>query len=141
MSEKSEAARKKYQAPPFEPGSTRASEAARKGHAKSVESRKKRKLMREDLANILAKKFSMEQEKERLNAMGFNPKTVQEALIMAAIVKDIQSGNSRVLLNYAQLLGEINVQDTGTAKVDAILDEIDRRAEEPPEGETGDGDT
>lgn len=139
MSEKSLEALRKYKAPPFTAGSARTREAARVGQAKGVRTRKEKKLIREDLEKVLAGKFNMEVEKERLKALGFNPKTVQEALIMSAVIKDIQNGNSRVLLHYAQLLGEIDIQTDSMTKVDAILEEIDNRAEEP-QGENDDGD-
>ena len=130
MSEKSEEARKRYQAPQFVAGSARASEAGKKGAAASARKRAERALIRKTLEAVLASDFPMKEEKKRLRLLGFNPKTVQQALVMSVIAKAIQDGNNKALIQYAQLLGELEFTDNGSSKVDAILAEIDRKAED-----------
>ena len=95
MSEKSEEARKRYQAPPFVAGTARASEAGKKGAAASARKRAERALIRKTLEDVLSSDFPMKNEKKRLRLLGFNPKTVQQALVMSVIAKTIQDGTTR----------------------------------------------
>ena len=86
-----------------------AREIGRKGGIASGESRRRRKLIRETIEEVLS---------TEVKAKDGNTATTQDLLVASVVAKAIDSGNFRALESLAELLGEGN----GAKEDNGILD-------------------
>ena len=95
----------------FTPGEAQR-EIARKGARASNEKKRRRKLIRETIEEVLS---------TEVKAQDGNTATAQDLLVASVVAKAIDSGNFRALESLAELLGEGNGAKEDNGKLDILI--------------------